>query len=161
MTIVGLIADTHCTSPDGADLPTDAVAALAGVDLVVHLGDLTSVGVLDRLAMAAGEVLGVRNPRLDAPAGTHPRLVDGPVSRTIEGRRIVFVREYPCSGIDDDAEVVAYGVPPGGAGHDYRVAFDGRRLVVSPGSPNLAVRRNTVGRLEITPETIDVEIVHL
>jgi predicted phosphodiesterase len=160
MTIVGLIADTHCTSPDGADLPDDAVAALGGSDLIVHLGDLTSVGVLDRLATAAGEVIGVRNPRLDAPIGVHPRLFDGPVSRTIEGRRIVFVREYPSSGIDD-AEVVAYGVPQGGGGHDYRVAVDGHRLVVSPGSANLAVRHNTVGRLQITAEAIDVEIVHL
>jgi hypothetical protein len=161
MAIVGLIADTHCTSLDGADLPDDVVAAVAGSDLVVHLGDLISVGLLDRLAMAAGEVIGVRNPRLDPPAGVDPRLVDGPVNRTIEGRRITFVREYPCSGIDGDAEVIAYGVPPGGGGHDYRVALDGRRLVVSPGSPNLAVRHNTVARLQITPETIDVEIVHL
>jgi predicted phosphodiesterase len=161
MTIVGLIADTHCTSPDGADLSDEAVAALAGSDLVVHLGDLVSVGVLDRLAMAAGEVIGVRNPRLDAPVGVDPRLVDGPVTRTIEGRRIAFVREYPSSGMDDDAEVIAYGVPAGGGGHDYRVALDGRRLIVSPGSPNLPVRHNTVGRLQITPQTIDVEIVHL
>jgi predicted phosphodiesterase len=161
MTIVGLIADTHCTSPDGADLPDDAVAALAGSDLIVHLGDLTSIGVLDRLAMAAGEVIGVRNPRLDAPTGVDPRLVDGPVTRTIEGRRIVFLREYPSARIDDDVDVVAYGVPSGGGGHDFRVALDGRLLVVTPGSPNLPVRHKTVARLQITADTIDVDIVHL
>lgn len=161
MTIVGLIADTHCTSPDGADLPDDAVAALAGSDLIVHLGDLTSLGVLDRLATATTEVIGVRNPQLDVPAGVDPRLVDGPVTRTIEGRRVVFSREYPSAGIDADADVVAYGVPPGGGGHDYRVAVDGRRLVVTPGSATLAVRHNTVGRLQITPDAIDVDIVHL
>jgi predicted phosphodiesterase len=161
MTIIGLIADTHCTSPDGADLPDDAVAALAGSELIVHLGDLTSVGVLDRLATAAREVIGIRNSRLDPPAGVHPRLFDGPVSRSIEGRRIVFAREYPSPGIDEDADVVAYGVPPGGGGHDYRVTLEGRVLIVSPGSPNLPLRHNTVGRLHITTDAIDVEIVHL
>jgi predicted phosphodiesterase len=161
MTIIGLIADTHCTSPDGADLPEEAVAALAGSDLIVHLGDLTSIGVLDRLATAAGQVIGVRNSRLDPLPGVDARLVDGPVTRIIEGRRIVFLREYPSAVIDDDVDVVAYGVPPGGGGHDYRVALDGTRLVVTPGSPNLPVRHNTVARLQITPDTIDVDIVHL
>jgi predicted phosphodiesterase len=161
MTIVGLIADTHCTSPGGADLPDDAVTALAGSDLIVHLGDLTSIGVLDRLATAAGEVIGVRNPQLDPPAGVDPRLVDGPVTRTIEGRRIVFSREYPSAGVDANADVVAYGVPPGGGGHDYRVAMHGGQLVVTPGSATLPVRHNTVAQLQITPDTIDVDIIHL
>ena len=161
MTIIGLIADTHCTSPDGADLPEEAVAALAGSDLIVHLGDLTSIGVLDRLATAASEVIGVRNSRLDPLPGVDARLVDGPVTRIIEGRRIVFLREYPSAVIDDDVDVVAYGVPPGGGGHDYRVALDGSLLVVTPGSPNLPVRHNTVAQLQITPDTIDIDIVHL
>jgi len=161
MTIVGLIADTHCTSPDGADLPDDAVAALAGSDLIVHLGDLTSLGVLDRLATAAQEVLAIRNPQLDDPAGVDPRLVDGPVTRIIEGRRIVFSREYPCSGIEPAADAVAYGVPPGGGGHDYRVALDGGQLIVTPGSATMPARRKTVGHLHITPNTIDIEIIHL
>jgi hypothetical protein len=51
-------------------------------------------------------------------------------------------------------------VPEGGGGHDYRVALVGTTLVVSPGSPNLAVRHGTVARLTFA-ENVDVEIVHL
>ena len=93
--VIGLIADTHCKLADGSDLPDAATDALRGCDLIVHLGDLTSLGVLDRLAAGGAEVIGIRNPILDVPAGTDPRLVDGPVYRDVLGRRLAFVREYP------------------------------------------------------------------
>jgi len=155
--LVGLIADTHCKSEDGSDLPASAVEALRECDLIVHLGDLTSLGVLDALAVGGAEVIGIRNPKLDAPLGTDPRLVDGPVLREIGGRQFAMVREYPC---EVDAEVVAFGVPVGGGGHDHRVAVSGGSLIVSPGSPNLPVRHNTVALLTFG-ESVDVEIVHL
>jgi predicted phosphodiesterase len=158
MTIVGLIADTHCTLADGTDLPDAATDALRGCDLIVHLGDLTSPGVLDRLSAGGAEVMGIRNPTLDAPVGTDSRLVDGPVYRHLGGRRLALVREFPTE--DVSADVVAYGVPRGGGGHDYRVALVGTTLVVTPGSPNLPARHGTVARLTFGDE-VDVEIVHL
>ena len=156
--VVGLIADTHCKLADGCDLPDTAVDALRGCDVIVHLGDLTSLGVLDRLAAGGAEVIGIRNPLLDAPVGTDRRLVDGPVYRDVGGRRLAFVREYPADGVD--ADVIAYGVPPGGGGHDHRVVLAGTALIVSPGSPNLPVRHGTVALLTFT-ENVEVEIVHL
>ncbi|HTH05385.1 MAG TPA: metallophosphoesterase family protein [Ilumatobacteraceae bacterium] len=155
---VGLIADTHCKLPDGSDLPDAAVDALRGCDLVVHLGDLTSVGVLDRLAADGADVIGIRNPLADQPVGSHPKLVDGPVYRDVGGRRVAFVREFPTEGVV--ADVVAYGVPVGGGGHDYRVALVGATLVVTPGSPNLAVRHGTVALLTFADD-VCAEIVHL
>ncbi len=159
--LVGLIADTHCTAPDGSDLPAAAVDALAGCALVVHLGDLTSLGVLDRLAAGGAEVLGIRNV-IDPPVGTDHRLVDGPVERTVGGRRVVFTRTRPTEA---DAlsrpDVIAYGVPAGGAGHDYAVSVVDGTLLVSPGSPNKALRHPTIARLSINANTIDVEVVHL
>ena len=155
--VVGLIADTHCKLPDGSDLPVQALDALRNCDLIVHLGDLTSLGVLDRLGATGAEVVAVRNPKLDAPVGTDPRLVDGPVLRKIGERRLAMVREYPC---DVEADVIAFGVPVGGGGHDHRVALVGDSLIVSPGSPNLPVRHNTVALLTFG-EMVDVEIVHL
>ena len=68
-----------------------------------------------------------------------------------------MVREYPC---DVDADVVAFGVPVGGGGHDHRVAVDGGSLIVSPGSPNVPVRHNTVAVLTFA-ESVDVDVVHL
>ena len=156
--VVGLIADTHCKLADGTDLPDAAIDALNGCELIVHLGDLTSLGVLDRLAVGGAEVIGIRNPVLDAAAGTDPRLVDGPVYRDVRGRRLAFVREYPADSVN--ADVIAYGVPHGGGGHDHRVALVGTTLIVTPGSPNLPVRHGTVARLTFT-ENVDVEIVHL
>jgi predicted phosphodiesterase len=155
---VGLIADTHCKLDDGSDLPLAAIEALSECELIVHLGDLTSLGVLDRLAAGGAEVIGIRNPKLDAPVGTDPRLVDGPVYRDVRGRRLALVREFPAEGVD--ADVIAYGVPHGGGGHDHGVALVGTTLVVTPGSPNLAVRHRTVAVMTFG-DNVDVEIVHL
>ena len=146
-TTVGLIADTHCTQPDGSDLPDVATEALLDCDLIVHLGDLASVGVLDRLAAGGAEVIGIRNPNVDPAAGTDPRLVDGPVYRKIGERRLALVRDFPADGVV--ADVVAYGVPHGGGGHDHGVALVGTTLIVTPGSPNLPVRHRTVARLDV------------
>jgi predicted phosphodiesterase len=126
--------------------------------VIVHLGDLTSPGVLDRLAAGGAEVIGIRNPTLDAPVGTDPRLVDGPVYRDVRGRRLALLREFPADGVR--ADVIAYGVPLGGGGHDHRVALVGTTLIVTPGSPNLPVRHGTVARL-VFADSVDVEIVHL
>ena len=135
------------SNPDGSDLPEAAIEALRGCSLIVHLGDLTSLGVLDRLAANGAEVIGIRNPSLDAPAGTDPRLVDGPVYRDVRGRRLAMARYFPTDGVE--ADVIAYGVPPGGGGHDHVVMLVGTTLVVSPGSPNLAVRHGTVGSADV------------
>ena len=155
---VGLIADTHCRLDDGTDLPGAATDALRGCELIIHLGDLTSVGVLDRLAECGAEVIGIRNPRLDPPAGTDPRLVDGPIYRELHHWKLALLRDYPTDGVS--ADVIAYGVPSGGGGHDHRVALVGTTLVVTPGSPNLPVRHGTVARLTFA-DGVDVEIVHL
>ena len=50
---IGLVADTHSAKPDGSDLPDAVLAALQGVDLIVHLGDMGAVGALDRFASVA------------------------------------------------------------------------------------------------------------
>ncbi len=46
---VGFLADTHSAKADGSDLPDEVLAVFAGVDLVVHLGDIGRKGILDRL----------------------------------------------------------------------------------------------------------------
>jgi putative phosphoesterase len=46
---IGFLADTHSAKPDGSDLPAAVLDAFAGVDLVVHLGDIGRKGILDRL----------------------------------------------------------------------------------------------------------------
>jgi putative phosphoesterase len=50
---VGFLADTHSRKADGSDLPQQALDAFAGVDLIVHLGDIGQKGILARLAAVA------------------------------------------------------------------------------------------------------------
>ena len=50
---LGLLADTHSAKPDGSDLPDAVLRAFAGVDLIVHLGDVGRKGILDRLGEVA------------------------------------------------------------------------------------------------------------
>lgn len=55
---IGLISDTH-SAGSGRDLPDEVLDALAGVDLILHCGDLECLGVLDYLETVA-PVLAVR-----------------------------------------------------------------------------------------------------
>ena len=148
----------HCRLRDGSDLPDAVLTALAPADLIVHLGDLVTVALLDRLAGHGAAVIGVRKPTADPPAGSHPCLVDGPVIRTFGAIRCAFLRQL--TEPLPDAHVIAYGVPSNGGGHDHRVALMRGSLVVSPGSPNFAVRHQTVALLRVADD-IEVEIVHL
>ncbi len=50
---VGFLADSHSRKADGSDLPQQALEAFAGVDLIVHLGDIGQKGILGRLAAVA------------------------------------------------------------------------------------------------------------
>jgi uncharacterized protein len=62
---IGLLGDDHNAEEDGGDLPAEALEALAGVDLILHLGHMGqrerfARGALDRLEKVA-PVLGVRD----------------------------------------------------------------------------------------------------
>jgi putative phosphoesterase len=46
---IGFLADTHSRKADGSDLPQQVLDAFAGVDLIVHLGDIGQKGILERL----------------------------------------------------------------------------------------------------------------
>jgi uncharacterized protein len=50
---IGFLADTHSAKADGSDLPDQVLDAFAGVDLIVHLGDIGRKAILDRLSEVA------------------------------------------------------------------------------------------------------------
>ena len=54
---LGILSDTHLHS--AAELPCDILQALAQVDIIIHSGDFTSLGVLEGLR-EIGEVTAVR-----------------------------------------------------------------------------------------------------
>ena len=81
---IGLVADTHC--PEFVErLPDELFEAFAGVDLILHAGDVNARSTLNELARIAP---------VEAVRGDHDgALPDLPATRelTVEGKRIVLV----------------------------------------------------------------------
>ena len=152
---IGLIADNHSRTTDGADLPDEVLRVFAGVDLILHLGDAGSWGTLDRLGSVAPviAVLGGHNGSgADARVNGHTRV------EKIEGLRIGMVHDLVERGaasetlravrlsgppretihklLGADVDVLAYA-----GTHDPRVAWADGMLLVNPGSPTLPAGR--------------------
>ncbi|HYK99459.1 MAG TPA: YfcE family phosphodiesterase [Candidatus Acidoferrales bacterium] len=153
---IGLIADNHSRTPDGADLPQQVLDAFAGVDLIVHCGDAGSWGTLDRLATVA-PVIGVRgghngetdDPRIDG----EKRVVD------VDGLRAGVVHDLVKQGLakESSPRLVPVQADLGAALDDFfgeqvdlllyagthvpRVGSVSGKFAVNPGSPTLPLDR--------------------
>src|SRR4051812_42219488 len=165
MPVIGLVADTHAPLRC-AELPARLFDALAGVDLVLHAGDVGELWVLDRLS-ATAPVVAAHGNDVAAEAGR-----ELPYQQVVvaAGQRLLLCHgHYPnreremASRRDDawgpkldrwaamgqraDAAIVVYGHSHIPMAH----ARDGV-LLVNPGaiaSPNATTRqlRQTVARL--------------
>ena len=122
MTTLGLISDTHNL------LREEARTALAGVDRILHAGDICSPEILERLARIAP---------LEAVRGNNDR---GPWADALPERRIVHVEQLRILVVHDlatlapapsplDADVVV-------CGHSHKPVVETRGgvLYVNPGS---------------------------
>jgi len=152
--VVGLIADTHGLVRAGVH------EALAGVDLILHAGDVGGDAILDELALIA-PVMAVRG-NTDPPGvpGLEQR-----IDREIGGVRVHVSHGHELGSPTAakllaayDAEVIVYG-------HTHRqlvVRADGR-LVVNPGAagPRRFDLLPSVARLTIVGGTADAEIIPL
>ena len=95
---VGVVADTHC--PEFLDrLPSRIEEVLAGVELILHAGDVGSVETLEELARIA-PVTAVR--------GDHDGALDLPQQRLVEvgGRRIGLIHGNRSHLIEEPATLV-------------------------------------------------------
>ena len=152
--IIGLISDTH-------GLVRPAVhGALAGVELILHAGDVGGDEVLDELALIAPVVAVYGNT--DVPGD--PRLSER-IERTIGGMRIHMSHGHEL-GIPTPAKLLErYSADVVVYGHTHRqlVTWGDGRLVVNPGAAG--ARRfklePSVGRLTIVDGRADVELVPL
>ncbi len=181
---IGLISDTH-SAGSGKDLPDRVLKALAGVDLILHCGDLECLGVLDYLESVA-PVLAVRG--YEDPREPGDRLAETTRVVQAEGLAIGMVHDiqwpgpridtsgdgtrlkFPGSGVRDlmrrkfgqPVDVVVYGDT-----HEELVCVSDGILVVNPGSPTYPGRRHrpgslgTLGLLEVEGETASVTLVDL
>jgi putative phosphoesterase len=151
---VGLISDTH-----GLMRPS-VHEALAGVELILHAGDVGGQSILDELALIAP----VRAVYGNTDAPDMPGLAEE-IAVTI-GRVNIHVSHGHELGsptptnlsVAYDADVIIYGHT-----HRQMVTRIDEKLVINPGAagPRRFNLRASVGRLTITDRKAEVEIVEL
>jgi putative phosphoesterase len=165
---IGLITDTHLPSLVRSldELGPQTAAALRGIDLLLHAGDVTAPSVLDWCSQF-GDVLVAEgnNDLFHDPRMAKRQFLD------IEGWRLGMAHELrpesrPIGQIIDsalDGELV--DVLIGGDTHVERLEFRENVLLVNSGSPilphHLSTRLGTIGILEISRDRIHAEIVVL
>lgn len=144
---IGMISDTHIPEA-GPDLHEEVYAALAGVDVILHAGDIVWSPLLDRLEQIAPLYAAMGNH--DQHLGDDPR-VSALHRLEFEGHRIALLHTFePLDwGMarlrrtwlhDEPADVVVHG-----DSHYERIELVDGVLVVNPGSPILP--RNLSPRL--------------
>lgn len=152
--LIGLISDTH-----GMMRP-DVFTALAGVELILHAGDVGGDDILDEL-QAIAPVHAVSG-NTDPPG--HPRLLDR-IEREIDGVRVHVSHGHELGSPTPAKLLAAYAAQVIVYGHTHRGLIErhGDRVVVNPGAAG-ARRFNllpSVGLLRIDAGRIDVELVSL
>ena len=168
--LVGVVADTHC--PEFMDRLPDAVfAALRGVELILHAGDVNGQATLDALERIAP---------VKAVRGDHDgELVHLPLVRELEvaGRKVVIVHGNRTRWLEEPetfiwtitlghyrphrrlpeelarrfptADVIVYGHTH--RAEAYRAGRGGQRLVFNPGGVHQWNRQTTRERLRRHP----------
>lgn len=152
--VIGLISDTHDL------LRADVHTALAGVELILHAGDVNDDAILDELALIApvravsGNTDTPGNPRLTPAIELDVGEVRVHVSHGHETGRPTPAKLL----VRYDADVIVYG-------HTHRqlvVNVDGR-WVVNPGAAG--ARRfdllPSVGRMTICGGTVEIQLIDL
>jgi uncharacterized protein len=152
--LIGLISDTHgLVRPDVHD-------ALAGVELILHAGDVGGDEVLDELATIA-PVLAVGG-NTDPPG--HPRLAAS-IDRSVDGVSIHVSHGHEVGSPTPEKLLKRYAADVVIYGHTHRqlVTKSGRRWTVNPGAAG--ARRfdlmPSVARLTIENGVAGVELVAL
>lgn len=152
--VIGLISDTHGL------VRADVHRALAGVELILHAGDVGGDEVLDELELIAPvlAVYGNTDPPGDARLNEAIDLTIGEVRIHVShGHELgsptakKLLERYP-------ADVIVFGHT-----HQQLVVQAGEQLVVNPGAagPRRFKLEPSVGRLTITNGAAEVELVTL
>ncbi|HOT28689.1 MAG TPA: metallophosphoesterase family protein [Candidatus Ozemobacteraceae bacterium] len=125
--LLGIISDTHLEPSNGAGLPDWIVEAFAGVDLILHAGDIESDALLLELE-AIAPVQAVRgNCDVDLPALPVTRAIPVP------GYGIILMAHRP----EDALRRLMTGVRGIIHGHTHKAEFRTHTSpwVLNPGSP--------------------------
>ena len=152
--VIGLISDTHGL------LRADVFTALAGVELILHAGDVGGDEILDELA-AIAPVHAVHGNT--DPVG-HPRL-EGRIERAIGGVTVHVSHGHELGSPTPAKLLAAYSADVIVYGHTHKplISRHDARLVVNPGAAG--ARRfhllPTVAVLRIHEGRADAELISL
>jgi putative phosphoesterase len=151
--LIGLIADTHSL------IRAEALAALHGVELILHAGDVGGASVLRELRGIAPVHAVVGNT--DDPAAGLPRRVD----LELGGLRVVVTHGHELGSPRPDNLAASYDGDVIVYGHTHRplIARHGTTLIVNPGAagPRRFNLQPSVGLLRIEHGRAAAEIVPL
>jgi len=149
--VVGVISDTH------GILRSEAIAALAGVDHILHSGDVGDAGILDALR-AIAPVTAIRG-NIDI----HGSCAKLPATDFVELAGIVFYLVHSVEWLDINPVVAGVAVVV--SGHSHRPKIQTRNEVLYLNSGSAGPRRFrlpvTVAVVEVGTESIIARIVDL
>jgi putative phosphoesterase len=152
--VIGLISDTH-----GLVRP-DVHTALAGVELILHAGDVGGADVLNELGLIAPvrAARGNTDPPDDPPLPSSIDLIVGDVSIHVSHGHEVGSPNPQKLLARYDADVIVYGHT-----HKQLVARAAERWVVNPGAagPRRFDLMPSVAKLTIRGREIEVETLDL
>jgi uncharacterized protein len=152
--VIGLISDTH------GQLRAAVHAAFAGVELILHAGDVGGDDILDELSLIAPVEAVYGNT--DAPG--NPRLAPS-IVREIGGVTIHVQHGHESGRLTADALLERFAADVLIHGHTHKQSVTRRegRLVINPGAagPRRFHLLPSVARLTIRDGQAEVEIVSL
>jgi uncharacterized protein len=147
----GVISDTHGL------LRPEAVKALAGVDMIIHAGDIGKPEILEALRVIA-PVVAVRG---NNDTGDWARTL--PETEVVEAGRIALYVLHDVHALDLDPAAARFDVVI--SGHSHQPAMARRRgvLFLNPGSagPRRFKLPVSLARLAIQGETLDAQLINL
>lgn len=119
---IGVISDTHGL------LRAEAIAALQGVELILHSGDMGSLSVLDQLAAIAPAVA-VRG-NVDRSGGTEAL----PATEAVEFAGHWFYLLHNLDELDLDPQAAGFSAVIHGHSHQPKLHYKDKVLYFNPGS---------------------------
>ncbi len=151
MALVGLISDTHGL------LRQEALEALAGVDQIIHAGDVGKPEILDRLK-ALAPVTAVRG---NVDKGEWAKAL--PESAVLQVGTAIFYVVHDVKAIDLDPAAAGFSIVVSGHSHKFVSRERAGVLYVNPGSagPRRFGLPATVARLDVAVMPWRVEFVQL
>jgi putative phosphoesterase len=151
MKTIGVISDTH-----GLIRP-EALAALRGVDMILHAGDIGAPEVLDALRSVA-EVVAIKG---NNDRGAWARRIPETIEAKIESVTVYAIHNV--NDLDFDPVAAGYGVVVSGHSHNPSVREKDGVLYLNPGSagPRRFKLPVAVARLKVDGTAATAEITAL